>query len=59
MHYKPLVRWVWLGALLMALGGVVAIFDRRYKSLRVRERKTPTGAATEAATKAAAAQAQV
>jgi hypothetical protein len=43
----------------MALGGVVAIFDRRYKSLRVRERKTPTGAATEAATKAAAAQAQV
>jgi cytochrome c biogenesis factor len=58
---------VWLGALLMALGGVVAIFDRRYKSLRVRERKTPTknatnaatSATTEAATKAAAAQAQV
>ena len=67
LHYKPLVRWVWLGALLMALGGVVAIFDRRYKSLRVRERKTPTNAATiaatiaatQAATKAAAAQAQV
>ncbi len=51
----------------MALGGVVAIFDRRYKSLRVRERKTPTNAATnaatsaatQAATKAAAARVQV
>jgi cytochrome c-type biogenesis protein CcmF len=54
LHYKPLVRWVWLGALLMALGGVVAIFDSRYKSLRVRERKTPA----KAATKASAVQAQ-
>jgi cytochrome c-type biogenesis protein CcmF len=40
LHYKPLVRWVWLGALLMALGGVIAIFDRRYRSLRVREEKS-------------------
>jgi len=37
LHYKPLVRWSWLGALLISLGGVVAIFDRRYRSLRVRE----------------------
>ena len=27
---KPLVRWVWLGALLMAFGGVLAVTDRRY-----------------------------
>ena len=39
LHYKPLVRWVWLGALLMALGGIIAIFDRRYRSLRVRDTK--------------------
>ena len=28
LHYKPLVRWIWLGALLMAMGGVVAAFDK-------------------------------
>ena len=25
LHYKPLVRWIWLGAVLMALGGMLAI----------------------------------
>ena len=30
---KPLVRWVWLGALLMAFGGVLATTDRRYRRL--------------------------
>ena len=36
LHYKPLVRWVWVGALLMALGGVTAVTDARYRRLRVR-----------------------
>ncbi len=36
LHYKPLVRWVWFGALLMALGGVIAVTDVRYRRLRVR-----------------------
>jgi cytochrome c-type biogenesis protein CcmF len=31
LQYKPLVRWAWLGGLLMALGGVIAITDRRYR----------------------------
>ena len=34
---KPFVRWVWLGALLMALGGVLAITDRRYRRLADRD----------------------
>ncbi|HMY41258.1 MAG TPA: cytochrome c-type biogenesis CcmF C-terminal domain-containing protein, partial [Marinagarivorans sp.] len=29
VHYKPFVRWIWLGALLMALGGTLAIIDKR------------------------------
>ncbi len=29
--YKPFVRWIWLGGLLIALGGFVALFDRRYR----------------------------
>ena len=31
LHYKPFVRWIWLGAILMALGGVIAATDRRYR----------------------------
>jgi cytochrome c-type biogenesis protein CcmF len=37
LHFKPLVRWIWLGALLMALGGGFATLDRRYARLRQRE----------------------
>lgn len=32
LHYKPVVRWIWLGALLMAFGGALAVTDRRYKA---------------------------
>ncbi|MCR9276789.1 MAG: heme lyase CcmF/NrfE family subunit [Pseudomonadaceae bacterium] len=42
VHIKPLVRWVWLGALLMALGGGWALLDRRYKRLRVRSSAAAT-----------------
>ncbi|WP_336366913.1 heme lyase CcmF/NrfE family subunit [Marinobacter sp. C2H3] len=31
IQFKPLVRWVWLGAVLMALGGLLAVSDRRYR----------------------------
>jgi cytochrome c-type biogenesis protein CcmF len=31
IHYKPYVRWLWLGAILMALGGVLAVCDKRYR----------------------------
>ena len=31
IYYKPLIRWIWLGALLMALGGLIAAADRRYR----------------------------
>lgn len=30
IQYKPFVRWLWLGGLLMAVGGVLAVFDKRY-----------------------------
>jgi cytochrome c-type biogenesis protein CcmF len=43
-QYKPLVRWVWFGALLMALGGIVAITDRRYRRLKVRDAATELAA---------------
>ena len=33
VYVKPFVRWIWFGALLMALGGVLAIADKRYRRL--------------------------
>jgi cytochrome c-type biogenesis protein CcmF len=39
IQYKPLVRYIWLGALIMAVGGFVAATDRRYRS------KVPAAAA--------------
>jgi cytochrome c-type biogenesis protein CcmF len=37
LQYKPLVRYIWLGAVVMALGGLVAILDRRYRVRRPAE----------------------
>jgi len=31
VHVKPFVRWIWMGAVLMALGGFVTATDRRFR----------------------------
>jgi len=31
IHYKPYVRWLWLGAIFMAFGAVLAVCDKRYR----------------------------
>ncbi len=31
LQYKPLIRFIWLGAFIMALGGFIAASDRRYR----------------------------
>jgi cytochrome c-type biogenesis protein CcmF len=36
LYYKPFVRWIWFGAVFMALGGILAITDRRYRTARAR-----------------------
>ncbi|MBU2869230.1 heme lyase CcmF/NrfE family subunit [Colwellia sp. E2M01] len=36
VHYKPFVRWIWLGAIFMAAGGLLSMLDKRYR------RKKPT-----------------
>ncbi|MDX2504012.1 MAG: heme lyase CcmF/NrfE family subunit [Gammaproteobacteria bacterium] len=38
IYYKPFIRWIWLGCLFMALGGVIAIMDKRYR-LKVTHQK--------------------
>ncbi len=37
VYIKPFVDWIWFGCLMMAIGGVLAISDRRY---RIHARKT-------------------
>ena len=49
VQVKPFINWIWLGCLIMALGGVFAIADRRYHLRR------KTAAATAHASGAAAA----
>jgi cytochrome c-type biogenesis protein CcmF len=44
IHVKPFVRWIWIGCLLMAFGGLLAASDRRYR-VASRER-APTADAT-------------
>jgi len=43
LQYKPLVRWLWLGSLVMAIGGFLAISDKRY---RIRERSSETASSS-------------
>ncbi|MEO1594338.1 MAG: heme lyase CcmF/NrfE family subunit [Pseudomonadota bacterium] len=46
IQYKPMIRLIWLGCIIMALGGLVAMSDRRY---RVRESATAKAGARDAA----------
>jgi cytochrome c-type biogenesis protein CcmF len=39
VYYKPLVSWIWLGCVMMALGGLLAISDRRYRTLARKQRE--------------------
>ncbi len=46
IYHKPFVDWIWGGCMLMALGGFVALTDRRYRLAARREATLPVGAAT-------------
>jgi len=37
VQYKPFVRWLWLGGLLMAFGGILAVADKRYRRAAARQ----------------------
>jgi cytochrome c-type biogenesis protein CcmF len=43
IYHKPFVNWIWGGCLLMALGGFLALADRRYRLSR-RTAGAPAGA---------------
>ncbi len=31
VYFKPFVQWIWMGCLLMGLGGILTIVDKRYR----------------------------
>jgi len=37
VYYKPFVTWIWGGCVLMAIGGALAVSDRRYRTQARRE----------------------
>jgi cytochrome c-type biogenesis protein CcmF len=41
IYHKPFVSWIWLGAVFMVLGGVLATWDRRYRQAHVPKVPTP------------------
>ncbi|MGF1548547.1 MAG: heme lyase CcmF/NrfE family subunit [Thiotrichales bacterium] len=45
IYYKAYVRWIWLGALIMGAGGIVAATDRRYRYAQAEARKGAAGPA--------------
>ena len=48
LQYKPFIRWIWFGTVFMALGGLLAAVDRRYRVAATTQKRA------EAATKAKA-----
>lgn len=34
IYYKPFVRWIWAGGVIMMLGGFLSMFDKRYRIKR-------------------------
>jgi cytochrome c-type biogenesis protein CcmF len=50
IYIKPFIDWIWAGALLMGLGGFLAVMDRRY---RLAPRRRAAGAPTTVVSSAA------
>ncbi|WP_280156107.1 heme lyase CcmF/NrfE family subunit [Piscinibacter sp. XHJ-5] len=44
VYVKPFVNWIWGGCALMALGGALALSDRRYRAKKEQDATTTAGA---------------
>ena len=43
IYYKPFIRWIWLGTILMMFGGFLAAGNKRYRRKRRASETQPTG----------------
>jgi cytochrome c-type biogenesis protein CcmF len=44
IYSKPFVTWLWAGCMFMALGGFLALSDRRYRAATRRDARAPEAA---------------
>ena len=47
VYHKPFIIWIWLGCILMAFGGILAISDRRYRFNVIRKKQSEIQQTTE------------
>ena len=45
IQYKPMIRFIWFGAFVMAFGGLIAVSDRRYRASARKQAANVQGAA--------------
>jgi cytochrome c-type biogenesis protein CcmF len=45
IYIKPFIDWIWYGCLIMALGGILALGDKRYR-LKLKRGVVPEAVAT-------------
>ena len=48
IYHKPYIRWIWLGCVLMCVGGIAAAADKRYRMTRRRADAVDPAARTQA-----------
>jgi cytochrome c-type biogenesis protein CcmF len=43
VHIRPFIRWIWLGALMMAFGACLAVMDKRYRKhpVKIEQKEIP------------------
>jgi len=46
IYHKPFIRWIWLGALIMAFGGLLSATDPRYRRIRRKAEKVQADSAS-------------
>nr|WP_028302143.1 heme lyase CcmF/NrfE family subunit [Oceanospirillum beijerinckii] len=51
IQYKPYVRWLWIGGVLMTLGGLLAAMDKRYRRMVARRDASPKGNSADSSAK--------
>ena len=50
IYSKPFINWIWWGCCMMAIGGVLSIFDRRYRNkVKLKDKSMPQEQVSQAA----------
>lgn len=44
-YSKPYVTWIWFGCIIMAVGGLIAMSDRRYRARKKKSAQAASAAA--------------